>query len=116
MNRYFKRKEFACKCGCGFDSIDRELVAIITAVRVHFNAPVTITSGCRCPKHNAAVGGASKSQHLEGTAADIQVKGIAPKAVQALLDDLLPHDRYGIGYASTFTHIDVRANGARFNY
>ena len=28
--------------------------------------PITITSGCRCPIHNAQVGGAKDSYHLPG--------------------------------------------------
>ncbi|WP_429142581.1 D-Ala-D-Ala carboxypeptidase family metallohydrolase [Aeromonas veronii] len=116
MNKFFRVSEFACKCGCGFDSIDRELVALITAVRLHFKEPVTITSGCRCASHNKAVGGAVGSKHLEGIAADIQVKNVAPKAVQAFLNELLPRGRYGIGYGRSFTHLDTRPNGARFEY
>ena len=37
------------------------------------NVPLTITSGYRNPRHNAAVGGATESQHIYGTAADIAI-------------------------------------------
>lgn len=115
LNSYFKKSEFACKCGCGFDDIDERLVWIATSVREHFESPVVITSGCRCKNHNKNVGGAPTSQHVLGRAIDIQVKGVAPSEVQRYLDRVLA-GRHGLGYAKTFTHVDVRANPARFNY
>lgn len=38
---------------------------------------IRITSGYRCPRLNAIVGGAAASQHLKGEAADIHVSGKA---------------------------------------
>ena len=35
---------------------------------------MVVTSGYRCPIHNAAIGGAAESQHIYGTAADIAVR------------------------------------------
>lgn len=116
MNEYFKRKEFACKCGCGFDAVDAELLDLITAIRKAYQSPITITSGCRCPEHNARVGGASQSQHRLGKAIDFQVKGVSPQEVQEFLKEWLPSDKYGLGYGKTFTHLDVREKAARFNY
>lgn len=116
MNKYFKRKEFACKCGCGFDAVDAELLNLLTWIREHFNAPVTITSAARCPTHNKNVGGAKASQHIHAKAADFQIKGFTPQEVQAELNKSLPKDKYGLGYGKTFTHIDVREKAARFDY
>lgn len=42
-------------------------------LREHFNTPVVIGSGYRCPKLNAAVKGVSNSNHLYGYAADIHI-------------------------------------------
>lgn len=116
MNKYFKRKEFACKCGCGFDAVDAELLELCTLIREHFGKPMTITSACRCPEHNERVGGAKSSQHKLGKAVDFQIRDVPPKVVQETLDVILPKDKYGLGYGKTFTHIDVRDKAARFNY
>lgn len=116
MNKYFKRKEFACKCGCGFDAVDVELLELCTMIREHFGKPMTITSACRCESHNAKVGGAKSSQHKLGKAVDFQIRDVSPQEVQSVLDSMLPTNKYGLGYGKTFTHIDVRENGARFNY
>lgn len=113
LNKYFKRREFACKCGCGTSTVDAELLQVITDVREHFGRPVIINSGHRCFKHNANVGGARNSQHLTGKAADIRVAEFAPRTVAAYLEEKYP-DKYGIGRYHNFVHIDVRDGKARW--
>jgi len=115
LSEHFKASEFACKhCGSlGDAGIDPDLVSLLETVRSHFaDKPVTINSGYRCPTHNKAVGGASQSQHLRGTAADITVKGVSPSTVYAYLD---PWHDGGLGKYSTFTHVDVRDGRARWS-
>ncbi len=100
----FKRSEFACKCGCGFDTVDIDLLKILKVIRYHFGGkPVIIKSGCRCLKHNTNEGGSKKSYHLLAQAADIQVKGIEPSKVQEYLKDW----EGGLGSYNSFTHIDI---------
>lgn len=74
LTRNFSRAEFACKCGCGFDDIDRDLVELLQQIRSALGAPLTITSGCRCEEHNAKSGGAVTSAHVSGHAVDIACK------------------------------------------
>jgi uncharacterized protein YcbK (DUF882 family) len=113
LSPHFKRKEFACKCGCGFSLPDAELLSVLEDVREHFGKPVNINSACRCPDHNKAVGGAPNSAHVQGIAADIDVKDVSPADVQQYVLNKY-QDRYGIGTYNTFTHIDVRAAKARW--
>ena len=116
--KYFKRSEFACKCGkyCnGFPVEPNEkLVETLETIREHFGVPVTVSSGIRCKTHNTNVGGVSKSQHMEGTAADIVVKGVPVSEVVKYAETLMPKTG-GIGTYKTFTHIDVRSVKARWN-
>lgn len=115
--KYFKRNEFRCKCGkCGGFPVEpsEELALILEKIRKYFGKPVIINSGIRCATHNANVGGASASQHLKGTAADIVVNGIDPERVAKYAETLLPQTG-GIGKYKTFTHIDVRSVMARWN-
>lgn len=113
LSANFKVKEFACTDGSDPIFIDSELVTILQKIRNHFGKAVTITSAYRTPGKNKAVGGTAYSQHLYGKAADIKVKGVAPKPVAAYAEKLLP-GKGGIGIYSTFTHIDTRVTKARW--
>lgn len=115
--KHFKRSEFKCKCGkCGGFPVEPswDLLKILEQIRGHFGVPVIVNSGVRCDTHNKNVGGATKSQHLCGTAADIKVKGVSPAKVAEYAETLLPNTG-GIGRYSTFTHIDVRKTRSRWN-
>lgn len=113
ISAHFSRSEFACRCGCGFDTVDAELLAILEAVRQHFDAPVKVSSACRCSVRNESVGGGAKSQHLLGRAADIQVKDVPPPQVADYIESLWP-DEHGLGRYNSFTHVDSRKGKARW--
>lgn len=53
----------------------RSTAAMLQRIRDHLGAPITITSGYRCPALNRAVGGVTSSDHVQGQAADIVVPG-----------------------------------------
>lgn len=63
---------------------DPEVIANLSALcrnvlepaLAHFDLPLCITSGYRCPRLNRAVGGLDTSQHLSGEAADIMMAGL----------------------------------------
>lgn len=111
---YFKRSEFECKCGCGFDTVDYELAAVLDDIRSYFNSPVIINSGCRCESHNKAIGGSENSKHRLGVAADIVVSGIDADIVAEYLEQKYSH-QYGIGRYNSWTHIDIRTAPARWD-
>ena len=113
ISRNFSRSEFACKCGCGYDTVDVELIMVVQDLREYYGRPVTINSGCRCEKHNKAEGGEPDSTHLIAKAGDIKVKGISSNKIYAYLDMKYP-DKYGIGKYKGRTHIDVRPDRARW--
>lgn len=115
FSTHFSRQEFACRCGCNFDTVDFELVMVLEELRDHFGSPVIITSGCRCPEHNRKIGGASDSQHMKGKAADVKIVGVPAKKVWSWLNRKYP-DRYGMGDGENYTHIDVRAEKKRWSY
>ena len=107
------RKNFACKCGCGLNSVDIELDFVLEELIRWFNKPVTITSACRCENHNQDIGGVDNSYHKRCRAVDFIVEDIDPLDVYDYLDKLYP-DRYGIGKYSKFTHLDTRTYKARW--
>lgn len=73
LAEHFWRREFACRCGCGLDTVDAGLLRVCRALRARYG-PVVVTSGCRCAEHNRAEGGADGSMHLLGRAADVRLQ------------------------------------------
>ncbi|MBX9682883.1 MAG: DUF882 domain-containing protein [Hyphomicrobium sp.] len=63
--------------------LDSGIKAVLYQVAANFG-PLTVNSTCRAKGHNRAVGGAKKSKHLTGDAADFRVRGNAG-AVYAFL-------------------------------
>ena len=114
LSANFKVKEFACKDGSDPIFISMELVEVLQKIRNHFGKPVTINSAYRTPTHNKKEGGATYSQHLYGTGADIVVSGVQPKEVAKYVETLLV-GKGGIGIYAGFTHVDVREVKSRWN-
>lgn len=108
----FTVSEFACKDGSDTILIDTMLVYYLQKIREHFGKAVRINSAYRTPSYNAQVGGASESQHILGTAADIIIDQITPEQVAQYADQL---GMGGVGIYKSFTHVDVRAGRARWN-
>jgi len=113
VSKHFNRSEFACRCGCGFDTVDVETIEVLEDLRECFEQPVYISSGCRCIHHNQSVGGTLKSLHTMGRAADVIVNNVNPLIVYAYLDSKYK-DKYGLGKYDDFTHIDTRSQKARW--
>ena len=106
-SEYFTREEFACKCGCGLDTVDFELVRALDYMRNHYDRAITVNSGCRCESYNTLVGGSDNSQHIVCRAADIVVDGITPELVAELAEQM---EMGGVGRYRSFTHVDTRSN------
>lgn len=115
LSANFRVYEFACEDGSDTVFIAPALVTILQKVRTHFGKPIDINSGFRTDAYNKTVKNSAKySQHLYGTAADIVVRGVAPKTVAAYVEKLLP-GKGGIGIYGTFVHVDVRETKSRWN-
>ena len=127
LTRNLSRWEFSCKCGCGFDTVDVELVPVLQDIVDHFSrvldrdCVIIIDSGCRCVEHNETVQKednpnyvpySSKSQHMFGRAADIVIKGVHSHIVYTYVDSKYPN-KYGIGRYKRFTHIDTASGPPR---
>lgn len=114
LSEHFNSTEFDCHGSgcCSQTKVNEKLIKYLEQIRTHFNAPVTITSPYRCPIHNSrpSVGGAPGSRHTKGDAADIVVKGIAPRKVAQYAESI---GVLGVGLYETskdgfFVHIDAR--------
>lgn len=67
---------------------------VLDPLREMYGKPITVNSGYRCTKLNAAVGGAKTSQHMRGEAADITAGSKTEnKKLFELIRDNLPFDQ-----------------------
>lgn len=103
-SKNFHPSEFRCNCGrcSGYPSYMKKLeIKHIQTIRDHYDRPMEITSGLRCPAENRAVGGLENSGHLKGYAVDFKMKGVTdsvPNRNKALSwIKRLPHHKFTYG-------------------
>lgn len=111
---HFKKSDFACECGCGFDEIDLKLVRLLEDIRQHFGGkPLYISSGCRCAKHNKKVGGVQGSRHVQGKASDIYIQGVSTQDLLNYCKQLVAVGKARYTYTNNanmngVVHIDIQ--------
>lgn len=111
---YFTSKELTCKCGCGAGSeradVSDDLLVKLNSLR-EIIGPLTLSSGARCPQHNAEEGGKTHSAHLtvpgklECRAVDIRVS--SPEYKKRLIEGIKKVGFRRRGEANSFVHVDV---------
>lgn len=113
LSPHFNEDEFRCRhCGeLPAEGIAPDLISKLETLRGVVGKPLIVTSGYRCPTHNKAVGGATKSQHVLGTAADISARGIGVDELARAAEQV---GFGGIGRYQNFVHVDVRPGKARW--
>ena len=121
LTNNFSLHEFASKDGADFTPEVicnlNELAKNLQVLRDELNARITINSGYRSPAHNKRVGGATKSTHLLGQAADIVVDGFTPEDVYITIERLIKEGKIaqgGLHAYNSFTHYDIRGTKARW--
>lgn len=112
--RYFKRSEFACKCGgkyCnGYPAEPHlETVRFADEIRARIGKPIKVNSGLRCRQHNANTpGAAANSNHMGGGAADLGCPaGTTPAEMYEIAEEVMGNTG-GIILYNWGIHIDDR--------
>lgn len=119
--KYFQLKEFlrsatAKRLGIDntpsfevVDSLKLLCENILEPLRHEWGYPIRVTSGYRCLALNTAIGGATKSQHMKGEAADITTIADTPKSNQELFNLIvrmkLPFDQLIDEYNYNWLHV-----------
>lgn len=122
MSANFDSGEFDCRDGTAYPKAWyterlKPLCRALEVLRKELDKPITISSGYRTEEYNKKIGGARKSQHVHGLAADITVKGIPARKVHQVLLDLIHQGKVpngGVGQYPSFTHYDQRGAAARW--
>lgn len=100
----FTPKEIACK-GDGMILIDEPSLDKLQKMRVALGRPMIINSAYRSPEYNKSIGGAPKSQHMQGKAFDIRITD------QVSRGDIHHYAKLagftGFGDYNSFVHIDT---------
>lgn len=89
------------------------LARVFEALRASTGAPLAVLSAYRTPAHNAAVGGAPQSQHVEGRALDLTCATLRPIELYGralMLAESMP-EIGGLGLYDHFIHLDTRPRG-----
>ncbi len=80
--------------------------------------PIIINSAYRTTDYNKKIGGATQSQHLTASAADIRVEGMTSVALHKVILELIKEGKIhngGLGLYNTFVHYDIRKTPKRWD-
>ena len=114
ISPHFRVRDFATRDGAPLARISTRLVAALERLAERA-APVHIISGYRHITHNAFVGGATRSHHLSGEAADIWSSSnssvpLARHVVESIGCGI------GLGLGPSSLHVDVRGSLTTWTY
>ena len=90
---------------------------VFEPIRANFRQPIRISSGYRSQTLNAAIGGATRSQHSTGEALDIDMDGTAlsNKEIFNFIKERLQFDQliheFGTEENPDWVHVSYNANG-----
>lgn len=124
LSTNFTLEEFASSDGAPMPdwveaNIRLVLAPALQIIRDALGAPLVVASGYRSPSHNQAVGGATKSQHLQGKAADlVPPSGVPVEDLATLVEGLIEAGKIpggGLGLYNGWIHYDVRGRRARWD-
>lgn len=119
ITEHFNLREFQCHDETQAVKLDPELPKKLEILRglvsdyLNKDTPLKINSGYRTPAYNKRIGGAEKSQHMEGTAADVRLPSGIDADLMANFAKKAGFD--GIGKYNNFVHCDVRGYKARWD-
>ena len=121
LTKNFSLAEFNSKDGAVADQLVIKNLAILAeqleALRDYLGKPIQVTSGYRSKEHNAKIGGAKNSTHVNGMAADIKVKGLSPFEVYNAIEKLIADGKMkqgGLGLYRSWVHYDFRGAKVRW--
>jgi hypothetical protein len=89
------------------EGVNPQAIAALAQLEAAHGSPFSITSAYRNPSHNAQVGGANRSQHMNGNAFDIDVRNMSIPERQELIRLARAAGFSGIGVYNNSLHFDV---------
>lgn len=117
-----EHSQLSCADGCGFEATENAKWFLLSLAREYytkFNKKMYVTSGARCYKHNADVGGVANSAHTRGLAFDVHYDN--SRETYFIIGHLykMGVPRIGINFSKSFVHFDIDTSlpqGVLFKY
>ena len=109
VTEHFMYSDFICPC-CDMLKLIPVFyrhVSFLEQMRRQLGFPIIITSGYRCKRNNARVGGTPRSWHLL-FATDIKPEDGDPDELRAMYETAVDLGFGGIGEYDTYIHLDLR--------
>lgn len=100
---------------CHVENLRRLCHEVLEPLRRRFGV-IRVTSGYRCPELNRRVGGAERSRHLSGEAADLHVASLeVAQKMMKFLDERTPHGELILEHVKKtgvrWIHVSTRRKG-----
>jgi zinc D-Ala-D-Ala carboxypeptidase len=110
--KYFKVEEFACK-HCGEIRMDPFFLERCDRLREYYKKPLKVSSGYRCPEHNARVSKTGLTgPHTTGHAADFLISHVSALELLSLAVNMKVFTGVGVQQKGSgrFLHLDDLPN------
>lgn len=91
-----------------YNRLGRLVINLLDPIRERFAVPMIVTSGYRCERLNALVGGESNSQHMKGEAIDFYFQGFSKREMTAAFFEIaekFDYDQLILYRYSGFIHV-----------
>lgn len=111
LTQNFTVKEFACNDGSDPIFIDKNLPKVLQKIRDKYKKALVINSAYRTAAYNKHIGGAERSFHTYGMAADFYIAGVDTRDLANAAREALSACRLhggGVGMYKSFVHVDTR--------
>ncbi len=94
------------------DNLHTLVEMVLDPLRDAYGKPIYVNSGYRSPKLNKTIGGANRSQHMTGEAADITTgTKEGNRRLFAYIRDNLPFDQLIDEYGYSWVHVSYKRKG-----
>ena len=117
LSPHFYLHEFTDSQTATRDGIDNEpaqyalknlcrIAYTLEIIRSELGAPISISSGYRGPALNKAIGGSTKSKHMQGLAVDFTVRGYTPFEAVERIREIVGFNKLIIEFGR-WVHLDL---------
>lgn len=107
---HFEPYETQCRCGCGRNDVDHNVMLLMDKFREGIGRPVYFHSVCRCIIHNRNEGSEDTSSHTISPVTAVDIEAKTKRDRFKTLEFLIKEGFTRIGIARTFIHADLDEN------